>query len=59
MKILITVEEAINKGIWTGICEIKGINEWAIKPGSIDIHEKIELTEEEARGLGLINKEAK
>ena len=54
MKLIITAEEALNKGIWDKLCDLKGINVWAINEGMMDSTDEIALTEEEARELGII-----
>lgn len=54
MKIVVTVEEVLKKGIWSEVCERKGINIWASNESLIDNSQEIELTESEARELGLI-----
>lgn len=53
MEITITAREALNKGIWDDLCDLKGINVWAINEGMMDDTEEITLTEEEAKALGL------
>ncbi len=57
MNIKITAEEAIDKGIWEELCEIKGLNEWCVNEGLMDSDHEISLTEKEAKELGLINAE--
>lgn len=54
MKIVITAGEALEKGIWLELCDLKGIKEWAINEGQMDHNEEITLTEEEAQALWLI-----
>jgi len=56
MKITVTVtgSEALDKGIWTNLCALLGINEWAINEGLMDGEEEIILTEDQARILGLL-----
>lgn len=58
MKIIITAREALDHYIWDDICDLKGINIWAINEGQMDSSEEITLTLDEARTLGLISKEA-
>ena len=53
MKIIITAEEAINRGVWEKLCDMKGINVWAVNEDLMDNDQEITLTEEEARILGL------
>jgi len=54
MKVTLTVRELLDRDIWDKICEIKGINPWAINEGLMDDTDEITLTENEARGLYLI-----
>jgi len=54
VQITITAREAFDKNIWIQLCDITGINEWAINEGLMDDDEAITLTEEEARQLHLI-----
>jgi hypothetical protein len=57
MKISITAEELIDKMLWEEVCEMKGINVWAVNEGLMATDEIIELTEEQAKKLGLIKEE--
>ena len=59
MKLIITPEEARAKGVWDKLCDIKGMNVWAIIEGLIDSNAEIVLTEDEARNLGLLPSETK
>jgi len=52
MKMIITAGEALDYGWWSKICDLKGINEWAINEGQMDREEEIELTEKEVIQIG-------
>ena len=54
MRIIVTAEELIDKGVWEEFCELKGINVWAVNEGAIDSDEEWSLTEEEAKQFGFI-----
>jgi hypothetical protein len=54
MQIVITAGEAIDKGIWDDLCEMKRLNIWAVNEGLMDSDEPITLSEEEAKKLGLL-----
>ena len=54
MKLIITAEEAMDKGIWDEICDIKGYNPWCVNEGLMDEKEEITLTKDQARKLRLI-----
>jgi len=56
IRVTITGREALDKGIWTQLCDLLGINEWAINEGLLDREEEIILTEDQARLLGLLPK---
>lgn len=56
MKIKITVREAFNKHIWDKVCQMRGLNEWAVAEGLMSSDEELEFTEEEANQLGLTTK---
>jgi len=54
MKIIITASEAIEKGIWERISQIKGYDVYAVSEG-MDPETEIELTQDQAIDLGIIN----
>jgi Fe-S cluster biosynthesis and repair protein YggX len=54
MDIVITAGEAIDKGIWDEVCELKGWNTWIVNEGQMTSDEPITLTEEQARKFGVI-----
>lgn len=54
MKIVITAGEALNRGMWEKICDLKGFNVWAINEGLLDESYEIILTEEDAKKLGIL-----
>ena len=54
MKVVLTATEAITYGYWENICNLQGINIWAVNEGLMDGDEEIELTIEEALKLGII-----
>ena len=56
MKIIITAEEAMDKGIWEEICEIKGYNPWCVNEGLMDDDYEISLTEKEGKEFNLIER---
>ncbi len=56
MEIIITGREALDRGIWGKLCELKDWNEWAINEGLMDDTDKITLSEKEAESLNLIPK---
>ncbi len=54
LKVTITAHEAIEKGIWDDLCELRGWNVWIVNEGRMDSDHEIELTEQEARKLRLL-----
>lgn len=54
MKIIITVDEAMDKCIWEEICELKGYNPWCVRDGLMGDDKEITLTENEAKSMGVI-----
>ena len=53
MKVVVTVRDIIERGLWEKVCELKGLNGWAVAEGLIDEDDEIVLTEEEAKEIGL------
>ena len=53
MKIVVTAREIMDKLCWDEFCELKGINLWAVNEGLMDEEDTFELTEEEAKKIGL------
>ena len=56
MKIIITPNDLMDKGIWEKACELLGINVWAVNEGLMDSDEELYLTEGRANKLGLLCK---
>ena len=54
MEIVITPSEANARGIWEELCDLKGLNVWAVKEGLMESEERLILTEEEALKLRLM-----
>ena len=59
MKLIITAREALDKGVWDKLCDIKGWDVWAINEGLMDSDEEITLTDDEARELRFLPSETK
>ncbi len=56
MKILVTVEEIMDKGHWDDYCEEHSINVWAVNEGLMSSNEEVYLSEKEAKQYGFIPK---
>jgi len=54
MKIILTAQEILDRGVWDEFCEMKGINPWAINEGLMDSDEEFIFTEKDAEKLGLL-----
>lgn len=59
MDIIITAQEALDKHVWGELCDLKGINPWAINEGLMQPSHEIHLTLEEAQSLGIIKAEGR
>lgn len=58
MKLVVTVREILDKGVWDEFCEEFGINPWARNEGLMsDDQEEFTLTEEQARRLRFIKEQ--
>lgn len=53
-SISLTASEAIDRGLWDQLCELRGWNVWIVNEGRMPSDEVITLTEDEARKLGLL-----
>lgn len=53
MRILITAGELLERRIWSAFRELRGVSRWA-GPGWVDSKKRFELSEDEARHLGLL-----
>ena len=58
MKVKVTARELIDKGYWDDVCRMTGLSIWCVNEGLIDSSEEIELTEAQARQIGLLKKES-
>lgn len=54
MTVTVTASQLMNRGIWLEACTLLGINEWAVKEGLMEYSHKIEMTELQARKIGVI-----
>jgi len=50
---VITAGEAIKRGIWMPLCDMFGINPWAMNEGLMEKSHEFKLDEQQARQLGL------
>lgn len=58
MNVVVTYGEIFDRYLWTKFCDMKGLNEWCLKEGLADRDDRAELTEAEARELGLLRGES-
>ncbi len=54
MRIVVTVREIMDRGVWLEFCRIRCINEWAVNEGLLDSDAEFTLTALEAQRLGLL-----
>lgn len=54
MKIKVSADDLIDKGVWDKVCDLKGLNPWCVNEGTMDSNDDITFTEDEAKKLGLI-----
>ena len=52
--LLITARELFDRGLWTEACRVKGISEYAVNEGQLDMDENIELNLAQAQELRLV-----
>ncbi len=57
MKVSVTAEELIDRGVWDEVCELTGLNPWCVNEGLMDSDEYITLSLEEAQKLGILREE--
>jgi len=57
MKITVTLGELMDRGAWLEACELLGLNGWALKEGLASDNDEVTLTTDQARQLGLLDKE--
>lgn len=57
MKIVCTIRELMDRGVWPETSREAGFNEWALNEGLFNEEYEIELTEEQAAKIGLIRSE--
>lgn len=58
MKVKVTARELIDKGLWDDVCELTGLSVWCVNEGLMDSSEEVELTEAQAKQVGLLKSEA-
>jgi hypothetical protein len=54
MTITMTIREIFGRSIWLQVCEMKGINRFAVVEGQANMDKEITFTESEAVELGLV-----
>lgn len=54
MELTITAGEALDYGWWEKVCDLKGINVWAVNEGLMNREEKIILTDKDMETLGIL-----
>lgn len=54
MNVQLTPEEAMERGLWDKICDMKGWDPFVVKEGLMQSYEVFDLREDQAEELGLI-----
>lgn len=54
MKISVTAGEINDRGLWERLCDLTGLDYYAMNDGRMDSSHEIILTASQARALGLI-----
>jgi hypothetical protein len=54
MKVVVTAEDLIDRGVWETFCEEKGFNVWAVNEGLMDSSDEFVLCPDDARRYGFI-----
>jgi hypothetical protein len=54
VRVFVTAEELIDRGVWDDYCESHGINVWAVNEGLMDSDEEFQLTQQEAVSFGFV-----
>ena len=52
MKIVMTVREIVDAGLWQKFCDATGTNEWARNEGLVDDDTEFTITPEQAEEMG-------
>jgi hypothetical protein len=55
MKLTLTIRELSNYN-WDKVCAVTGLNPWCMAEGLASGDEAVELTEEQAREIGVMSK---
>ena len=54
VKVAITARELMDRYLWDRACDLLGISPWAVSEGQMDSSDTVELTQEQARELGIL-----
>lgn len=54
MRVIITIRELIDRGVWPKAAGLLGVSEYVVNEGQIEPDSKVWLTSEQAFDLGLI-----
>ena len=53
-RIFVSANDLIENGLWDDVCSLLGLNPWCVNEGLMSGDEEIELTAEQAQGLGIL-----
>lgn len=54
MRLILTIREIMDRGLWDKFCDLRGWNPWIVNEGLAESNEDVILTDDEQRQLGLI-----
>jgi hypothetical protein len=54
IQVTVTVRELMDRFVWSEACGLLGLNSWAVNEGQMDSGDRVTLTLEQARTLGLL-----
>ena len=54
MKIVLTAEEILDRGLWEKFCEQRGYSVWCMNEGQMLGSEEFVFTEKQAQELGIV-----
>ena len=53
MEVVLTLQELMDRYDWGHACDVLGIDPWCINEGTATGDERVQITEEQARKIGI------
>ena len=54
IQVTVTARELLDRYVWDQACDMLGLNRWAMNEGLMDSSDRVTLTLDQARTLGLL-----